>query len=101
MLIDGCATCDSDAVITELRVTHYEADGDSFWSNCVEEPETQDFHAEGLKIAVPAGGNVTLETAAFTVPVVVSHRICKNLFSTKGPENEYKDLKLHIKHTYG
>jgi hypothetical protein len=53
---------------------------------------------QSVDIGLSAGTGVSEKTTGFTLPVVLYHRICDNVFSKTTPPEEYKNVKLHVKH---
>ena len=99
ILLDGCGICPSaDAKITGLRVTHFEKGGNWF-SRCSDEPEFDAMSVKGLNIGVPKGVDINLKSSSFSLPVILTHRICGQIFSTTVPDNKYINIYLHITHT--
>ena len=99
ILLDGCATCSSGGTITCLRVTHHEEAGGIF-SKCSDEKEYEAINVKNLTINMPAGNEVDGNTAMFTVPAVLTHRICSNIFYDNVADDKYVDVKLHIEYMY-
>uniref|UniRef100_A0A1I8AYV3 VWFD domain-containing protein n=1 Tax=Meloidogyne hapla TaxID=6305 RepID=A0A1I8AYV3_MELHA len=95
VILDGCATCTKGGTITGLRVTHKEESG-GFFSRCSEIMEYEAYRVSGLKITIPASNKVDLQTASFSLPAVLNHRICGKIFTTPPASNKYLDVKLHI-----
>ena len=95
MLLDGCATCSKGGTIIGLRGTHKEESG-GFFSRCSEIMEYEAYSVSGLKITMPASNKVDLQTASFSLPAILSHRICGKIFTTPPASNKYLDVKLHI-----
>jgi hypothetical protein len=94
-LIDGCATCVQGGTITGLRLTHFEERG-GFFSGCSDEPEYNAYKADNLKIKIPPGSKVESNSASFSVPVILMHRSCNNIFYTPKTSNKFNDIRLHI-----
>ncbi|KAF7635212.1 hypothetical protein Mgra_00005327, partial [Meloidogyne graminicola] len=97
ILLDACATCKDGGIITGLRITHYE-EGAGIFSKCSEEKEYEDFNVSNLKIQIPPTNEVNTNTASFTIPAILTHRICDSIFFVTNPEDKYIELKLHIEY---
>uniref|UniRef100_A0A1I8BFA3 Uncharacterized protein n=1 Tax=Meloidogyne hapla TaxID=6305 RepID=A0A1I8BFA3_MELHA len=100
IILDGCATCAKGGTITGLRVTHFEESG-GFFSKCSEESEYLAQSVSGLSIKIPASNKVDGNSASFTFPATLAHRVCDNIFTTSVPKDNYVDLKLHIDYNCG
>ncbi|KAF7635210.1 hypothetical protein Mgra_00005325, partial [Meloidogyne graminicola] len=100
ILLDGCVTCKEGGIISELRITHLEEEGGIF-SGCKEEKEYEAFSVSSLSIKIPPNDKVDGNTASFTVPAVLMHRICDNIFYKAEPKDKYENMKLHIKYSCG
>uniref|UniRef100_A0A1I8BAM7 Uncharacterized protein n=1 Tax=Meloidogyne hapla TaxID=6305 RepID=A0A1I8BAM7_MELHA len=99
ILLDGCATCSNGGKITGLRITHLEESG-GFFSKCSKEKEFEAFGVSDLSINIPASNKVDGDSATFTVPAILTHRVCNNIFYENIGTDKYVDVKLHIDYMY-
>ena len=98
ILLDGCAICPSAAAkITGLRVTHFEKGG-NWLSHCDDESEFEALSVKDLNIGVKLGENINLGSSSFSLPVILTHRICGQIFSSTVPDKTYTNIYLHITH---
>nr|CAD2181757.1 unnamed protein product [Meloidogyne enterolobii] len=101
ILLDGCAICPSAAAkITGLRVTHFEKGG-NWLSHCDDESEFEALSVKDLNIGVKLGENINLGSSSFSLPVILTHRICGQIFSSTVPDKTYTNIYLHITHNCG
>jgi hypothetical protein len=72
-------------------------------SQCNEEEQTdltiESKDGKEFKIDVPPGG-LSVNTSSFTVPVVLYHRVCGQIFSDADVSDKFVGIKLKITHTY-
>uniref|UniRef100_A0A915MDS2 Uncharacterized protein n=1 Tax=Meloidogyne javanica TaxID=6303 RepID=A0A915MDS2_MELJA len=97
VILDGCATCSKGGIITGLSLTHFEASG-GFFSKCSEEHEYTAIRVGDLNIKMPASKDIDLHTAKITLPAIMQHRQCGNIFNIYEASNKYEEMKLHIEH---
>uniref|UniRef100_A0A1I8B4U7 C-type lectin domain-containing protein n=1 Tax=Meloidogyne hapla TaxID=6305 RepID=A0A1I8B4U7_MELHA len=56
--------------------------------------EYEAYSVSGLKITMPASNKVDLQTASFSLPAILSHRICGKIFTTPPASNKYLDDRV-------
>uniref|UniRef100_A0A915N6V9 Uncharacterized protein n=1 Tax=Meloidogyne javanica TaxID=6303 RepID=A0A915N6V9_MELJA len=100
VLLDGCATCSGGGTITGLRITHLEEAG-GFFSKCDEMKEFEAFSVSDLSINIPASNKVDGNSATFTIPAILTHRVCNNIFYENIAKDNYVNVKLHIDYMCG